>query len=51
MLLAITNKIKTFKSPLNLKDLPKHMDPNNVVPTNRRAPPLDVGELTKIDAM
>ena len=51
MLAAIKDQINNLKYLLTHKDSPNPLDPTNVVPTNRRAPPLEGGQHTKIVGM
>ena len=51
MLAAIMDQVNTLKSSPTQKDSPNPMYPTNVVPTNRRYPPLDVIQSTKIVGM
>ena len=51
MLAAITDHIHTLESSSTHKYSPKPPDPTNMVPANRRSPPLDGGKFTKIGGM
>ena len=48
MFSEIMYHINIFKSSSTQKDFPKPTDPITVVPANRRAPPLDGGQSTKV---
>ena len=51
MLTSIMDQINTFKSSPTQKDSPNPPDPTTALPANRRAPPLDGGQSTKIGGM
>ena len=51
MLAAIADHINTLKSSSTQKDSPKPPYPTTVVPVNRRDPPLDGGQSTKVGGM
>ena len=48
---SITYKINTFVYLPTHNDSPNHLEPTNVVPDNRKAPPLDGGQWTKFNGM
>ena len=51
MLAATIDHINTLKSSPTQKDPQKSPDPTTMVPANRRDPPLDGGQYTKIGGM
>ena len=51
MLAAITDQSNIFKSSPIREDSLKPPDPNNLVPTKRKTPPLDCGQYTKSGGM
>ena len=51
MLAAIADRIHTLESSSTHKYSPKPTDPTNMVPANRRSPPLDGGNFMKIGCM